>query len=183
MSEKKTLTKITERLKKYEEYEQRCTVFYNDLLIKSDKECSSEIKEVINYIRTKKYKDDQGVLALLYNAFFINNDETPPAKRKTLEGITKRYNQYYKVLKNKPEQKGCRFVKENYITRESLFILAKLNKKGDERFSDVYNSSQFFKDYGKNIRYCPPWKKWLIWDDVRWKRDDADRIYQLAVLR
>ncbi|MEA1910993.1 MAG: phage/plasmid primase, P4 family, partial [Spirochaetota bacterium] len=31
------------------------------------------------------------------------------------------------------------------------------------------------------IRFCGPWKKWVIWDGSRWKRDDENLIYQMGI--
>jgi putative DNA primase/helicase len=30
--------------------------------------------------------------------------------------------------------------------------------------------------YGTQLRYCHPWKKWLVWDDKRWKVDDKGAV-------
>lgn len=39
------------------------------------------------------------------------------------------------------------------------------------------NSERLAKRYGNNIRYCPIWKSWFIYDEKRWKRDDRNEIH------
>ena len=34
---------------------------------------------------------------------------------------------------------------------------------GKEQFTDLTNAELFVKAYKDRIRYCMPWKKWLIW--------------------
>jgi putative DNA primase/helicase len=35
---------------------------------------------------------------------------------------------------------------------------------------------------GKDLRYCSPWKKWLIWDGCRWNIDELREIYDMGKL-
>ena len=46
--------------------------------------------------------------------------------------------------------------------------------------TDLGNAERLVHHFGDRIRYCHLWKKWLIWDDVRWVVDHTDRIRQLA---
>ena len=46
--------------------------------------------------------------------------------------------------------------------------------------SDVGNSERFVVLFGRNVRYCPKLKKWLVWDGKRWKGDDLDYVVKLA---
>jgi len=41
------------------------------------------------------------------------------------------------------------------------------------QFTDTTNAYRLLTEYGKDIRYNFPWKKWLIWDGRRWKVDDG----------
>lgn len=42
--------------------------------------------------------------------------------------------------------------------------------------SDTGNAKMLRILHGENLRYCWPWKCWLVWDDTRWKQDKAGRI-------
>ena len=46
--------------------------------------------------------------------------------------------------------------------------------------TDVGNSYRLADKDGRRIRYCHPWKQWLIWDDIRWKPDISHAIDILA---
>ncbi len=39
--------------------------------------------------------------------------------------------------------------------------------------SDVGNATMLRLLHGEALRYCWPWKCWLVWDDTRWKQDKA----------
>jgi len=34
--------------------------------------------------------------------------------------------------------------------------------------------------HGKDLRYCHPWAKWLVWDGIRWKEDDTAEVFRRA---
>ncbi|MDQ3318428.1 MAG: phage/plasmid primase, P4 family, partial [Actinomycetota bacterium] len=46
--------------------------------------------------------------------------------------------------------------------------------------TDLGNAERFAARHGEGVRYCYPWRKWLVWTGARWERDDAGRIHQLA---
>jgi len=46
--------------------------------------------------------------------------------------------------------------------------------------TDVGNAQRLVTAHGIDLRYCPAWKKWLKWDDKRWKVDDTNDVCRLA---
>lgn len=46
--------------------------------------------------------------------------------------------------------------------------------------TDLGNAERLIHYFGDQIRYCHPWKSWMIWDDVRWVMDETGKIQQLA---
>jgi putative DNA primase/helicase len=40
-----------------------------------------------------------------------------------------------------------------------------------EPHTDLGNAKRLVAAHGKQLRYIPPWKKWLLWDGMRWARD------------
>ena len=46
--------------------------------------------------------------------------------------------------------------------------------------TDMGNGERFARDHRENVRYCHPWKKWLVWDTCRWKPDNAGDIMAKA---
>jgi putative DNA primase/helicase len=45
---------------------------------------------------------------------------------------------------------------------------------------DVGNGQRIRKMYGEILRWCPEFKKYLVWDGIRWIPDDADMVRLLA---
>jgi putative DNA primase/helicase len=64
--------------------------------------------------------------------------------------------------------------------RQEHLTLSCRDSTRDCRFTDIGNSRRFTIRYKDHARYCAPWKKWLIWDGVRWAIDDSDKIVALA---
>lgn len=50
----------------------------------------------------------------------------------------------------------------------------------DVCLTDVGNGKRYVADHGAIVRYCHPWKKWLIWDGMRWRIDNTGRVMALA---
>jgi hypothetical protein len=39
--------------------------------------------------------------------------------------------------------------------------------------SDVVNAEELVERHGKDMRYCHPWSKWLVWIGTHWRIDDT----------
>jgi putative DNA primase/helicase len=52
----------------------------------------------------------------------------------------------------------------------------------EERFNltDLGNAERFVAQHGQDVRYCYPWRKWLVWTGARWERDDSGQVHRLA---
>jgi putative DNA primase/helicase len=46
--------------------------------------------------------------------------------------------------------------------------------------TDLGNAERFVAHHGSTVRYCYPWRKWLVYTGARWERDDAGRVHRLA---
>lgn len=48
--------------------------------------------------------------------------------------------------------------------------------------TDLGNAGRLVARHGKDIRYVPAWKSWLIWDDAKstWRRDEDGHLHRLA---
>jgi putative DNA primase/helicase len=46
--------------------------------------------------------------------------------------------------------------------------------------TDLGNAERLVHHFGDRIRYSHAWKKWLIWDGIRWVVDHTDQIRQFA---
>ncbi|MBI4602720.1 MAG: bifunctional DNA primase/polymerase [Planctomycetes bacterium] len=47
-------------------------------------------------------------------------------------------------------------------------------------FTDLGNARLLVSLHGERIRYCHPWKKWLVYDGTRWRVDDTAEVLRLA---
>jgi putative DNA primase/helicase len=50
----------------------------------------------------------------------------------------------------------------------------------EERFTDLANAERFVAQHGQDVRYCYPWRKWLVWTGARWEPDDSGKVHRLA---
>jgi len=48
------------------------------------------------------------------------------------------------------------------------------------QFTDLENAQRLVERHGKNIRFCHQWGKWLIWEGMRWSKDETGGIVRLA---
>lgn len=48
------------------------------------------------------------------------------------------------------------------------------------RGTDEANAALFLAMHGADVRYCPPWDKWLLWTGSHWRIDDLMDVAQLA---
>jgi hypothetical protein len=53
-------------------------------------------------------------------------------------------------------------------------------KKPLEARTDLGNARRLVRLHGENIRYVPPWKKWLVWDGDGWEDDNTGKVMRLA---
>ena len=179
MSEKKVLKKITERLKHFEEYEQKCAARL--LTMEDSYKYDEQVLEMARSVRRIDYIKNAGDLAVLYKTFLKYAEEVPPEKRMEPEFVERKYMLYIDAVRDKREYPKGYFKPDDYIKREALFVIVDKHKDGEERYSDYFNAKMMISDYGSVIRYCAPWKKWVIWDGRRWKVDNENLIFQMAM--
>lgn len=51
---------------------------------------------------------------------------------------------------------------------------------GSYRLTDYGNAERFVARHGRDVRYCKPWKKWLVWDGRRWTVDERGEVGRRA---
>lgn len=42
--------------------------------------------------------------------------------------------------------------------------------------TDLCNAERLVARHGRDLRYCHPWRRWLVWDGTRWKSDDVGAV-------
>src|SRR4051794_4695616 len=48
------------------------------------------------------------------------------------------------------------------------------------RRTDLGNGERLIARHGKDLRYVPAWRKWLVWDGRRWAKDETHEIERRA---
>lgn len=46
--------------------------------------------------------------------------------------------------------------------------------------TDLGNAERFVRRHGPSVRYCVPWRSWMVWDGHRWRRDDTRTVERFA---
>ncbi len=179
MVEKKVFKKITERLQQFEDFEQKCTA--RVLSKKDDYIFDEEVLEMARSLRRIDYIKNAGDLAVLYRTFLGYSEEVPIEKRMEPEYLDRKYRLYIDAVRNKRAYPEGYYKPDDYIKRESLFVIVDMHRDGEERYSDLFNAKMMISEYGTKIRFCAPWKKWVIWDGRRWKVDNENFIFQMAM--
>jgi putative DNA primase/helicase len=52
---------------------------------------------------------------------------------------------------------------------------------GGYRMSDTGNAMRLTDSYGKDIRYCHKWKKWLVWNGKQWSEDAQYAVTRMSL--
>jgi putative DNA primase/helicase len=62
------------------------------------------------------------------------------------------------------------------IGDEGIYLRINELKKGLIQFTDSTNATKLSKEHGRNIRYLPAWKKWLVWNGTHWETDEGGAL-------
>jgi putative DNA primase/helicase len=57
---------------------------------------------------------------------------------------------------------------------------AESDSKSEHHLTDLGNAKRVLDRHGERVRYCHPWKRFLIWDDRRWLEDDTAEAVRLV---
>ena len=68
-------------------------------------------------------------------------------------------------------------IERNPIGDEAVFLRIRQLQTGLLQFTDSTNAYRLVKEFGKDIRYIAPWKKWLVWDGSHWQADSGALIH------
>jgi putative DNA primase/helicase len=62
------------------------------------------------------------------------------------------------------------------IGDESIYLRISELKKGNIQLTDSTNAARLVKEHGKDIRYFPAWKKWVVWNGKYWETDEGGAL-------
>ncbi|GHV94193.1 hypothetical protein AGMMS50293_05130 [Spirochaetia bacterium] len=71
------------------------------------------------------------------------------------------------------------------IGNEAIYLRIDQLQKGLLQFTDLTNAERLLREYGSEIRYIAPWKKWVVWEETHWQVDSGALIFtnQLQMVR
>jgi putative DNA primase/helicase len=178
MAEKTKLKKLMEKIRNYEEEER----FEIKKALYSGCKFTEEQMRIMDLVFKNQLHEHYGLLTLLYNCYSKLESELPREERLSERFFALRWDSYMKAYSKWTAPKQPVQGIEKHLEREALRVLSSnVNERG-ESFSDFFNASMMIKDWGEDIRYCSPWKKWLIWDGCRWNIDELREIYDMGKL-
>ena len=62
------------------------------------------------------------------------------------------------------------------IGDESIFLRINELKNGKVQYTDATNAARLVKEFGRDIRYFPAWKKWVVWNGKYWETDESGAL-------
>ncbi len=62
------------------------------------------------------------------------------------------------------------------IGDESVYLRIMELKKGKVQYTDATNAARLVNEFGRDIRYFPAWKKWIVWNGKYWETDESGAL-------
>ena len=56
---------------------------------------------------------------------------------------------------------------------------APISVKGRRPLTELGDAERFIDDHGSKVRYCRPWKQWLVWYGKRWAPDETGEVERM----
>jgi putative DNA primase/helicase len=69
------------------------------------------------------------------------------------------------------------------IGDESIYLRVNELIDGKIQLTDSTNAERLYKEHGRDIRYFPAWKKWLVWNGKKWVVDEGAAMVQTKGLK
>ena len=64
-------------------------------------------------------------------------------------------------------------IEHNALMEESVLLRIQQLQMGLLQLTDATTVVRLFKQFGKDIRYIAPWKKWIVWNGAHWEADSG----------
>ncbi len=179
MAEKTKLKKLMERMERFQE-EERISV---KEVLASGESFPREQLDVMNLVKDELLPTCYGLLTLLYNCYISLEQKYTADERRSPRFFKIRWMSYIRAYEKwNPPDPPVVMGAEKHIEREAIRVLSSNEVERGSTFSDFFNAAMMIDDWGRDIRFCSPWKKWLIWDDCRWKVDELRVIWDMGKL-
>jgi len=67
-------------------------------------------------------------------------------------------------------------IERNALMEESVLLRIQQLQMGLLQLTDATTAVRLFKQFGKDIRYIAPWKKWIVWNGAHWEADSGGAL-------
>ncbi|MDR0496740.1 MAG: hypothetical protein LBH42_03915 [Treponema sp.] len=79
-------------------------------------------------------------------------------------------------------QETTRDISGNSIGDEGVYLRIQQLRNGLLQLTDATTAERMLKEFGKDIRYIAPWKKWIVWNGSYWDVDSSGAfIYTMGL--
>jgi putative DNA primase/helicase len=121
---------------------------------------------------------------IVFDADVISNEGVAAARRELSRELSRRGAEVFWVAL--PEVSGVNGVDDLLAQCGPQAVLSFFDKatpaesKRVFKNTDYGNAERLVADYGLNLRFCQPWKKWLCWNEKQWASDETGEVVRLA---
>ncbi|MDA3956961.1 phage/plasmid primase, P4 family [Oceanispirochaeta sp.] len=177
MARRTNLKLMTDRIRRFEE-DERSEV--NKAIAYRREGWSDEQLAVMTLLQEGQTFKRYGLLALMYNCCSRLSHDLTEEELRSERYFSLRWAGYLEALKEWASPDSPSMGIEKHHEREAILVLSMNTDERGEDYSDFFNARMMLEDYGEKIKFCAPWKKWLIWDGKRWAVDELGEIYELG---
>jgi putative DNA primase/helicase len=121
---------------------------------------------------------------IVFDADVISNEGVAAARRELSRELSRRGAEVFWVAL--PEVSGVNGVDDLLAQCGPQAVLSFFDKatpaesKRVFKNTDYGNAERLVADYGLNLRFCQPWKKWLCWNEKQWASDETGEVVRFA---
>ncbi|MBF9015167.1 MULTISPECIES: phage/plasmid primase, P4 family [unclassified Oceanispirochaeta] len=177
MARKTNLKMMTDRIQSFEEDERNEV---NKTIAFCREELGEDQRAVMALLQERQLCKRYGLLALMYNCCSRLSRDLTEQELRSERFFTIRWAAYMEEISRWKISESTSMGEEKHHEREAILVLSLNTDARGQDFSDFFNARMMLEDWGGDIKYCAPWKKWLIWDEKRWAVDELGTIIEMG---
>ena len=80
------------------------------------------------------------------------------------------------------KQAAASDIDRDWLMEESVFLRIHELQNGLVQFTDATTAYRMVTEFGNDIRYIAPWKKWVVWNGTHWEVDGGGAMIHTKCL-